>query len=63
MRCRFCQFCGLEDPALSEEKLDLHYWQECPMLTSCKLCEQVIEIATLNEHLLSECEVAGQHKV
>jgi len=33
------------------------------MLTSCKLCEQVIEIATLNEHLLSECEVAGQHKV
>lgn len=24
-----CQFCGLEDPSFTEEKLDLHYWAEC----------------------------------
>lgn len=53
-----CQFCGLEDPSFTEEKLDLHYWQDCPMLISCRHCEQVIEIPTLNAHVLSECEVA-----
>jgi hypothetical protein len=37
----YCQFCGMEDPAFTEEKLDLHYWQDCRMLTSCKQCEQV----------------------
>ena len=31
------------------------------MLTSCKQCDQVIEIHTLNEHLLEECEVQGTH--
>lgn len=31
------------------------------MLTSCKQCEQVIEIPTLNEHILLECEVDGTH--
>lgn len=57
-----CQFCGLEDPSFTEEKLDLHYWQSCPLLISCKACEQVIEIPTLNEHLLHECEVQGGYK-
>jgi centrosomal protein CEP104 len=57
----FCQFCGVEDATFTEEKLDLHYWQDCRMLTNCKQCEQVIEIPTLNEHLLEECEVAGKH--
>jgi len=58
----FCQFCGLEDPTFTDETLDLHYWKDCTMLTSCKQCEQVIEIATLNEHILTECEVTGTHK-
>ena len=58
----FCQFCGLEDPQLTEERLDLHYWQSCPMLSSCKQCEQVIEIPTLNEHLMHECEIKGTHE-
>jgi centrosomal protein CEP104 len=60
---KFCQFCGLADPAFTEEKLDMHYWQSCPMLTSCKLCEQVIEIPGYTEHLLTECEFVGQHKM
>lgn len=57
-----CQFCGLEDPSFTEEKLDLHYWQDCPMLISCQQCEQVVEIPALNEHLLTECEVQGTHQ-
>ena len=59
-----CNFCGLRDESFSmnEENLDLHYWQACPMLTSCKLCEQVIEIPTLHEHILTECEAAEKHQ-
>ncbi len=34
----------------------MHYWKECPMLTSCKFCGQVVEIMTLNVHMLEECE-------
>jgi len=58
-----CNFCGLRDPQFveNEENLDLHYWQSCPMLTSCKLCEQVIEIATLHEHMITECESGIKH--
>ena len=33
------------------------------MLTSCKLCEQVIEIATLHEHILTECESGIKHQL
>merc|ERR1712130_116098 len=60
-----CNFCGFQDIAFleNEENLDLHYWQSCPMLTSCKLCEQVIEIATLHEHILNECESGIKHKL
>lgn len=28
----------------------------CPMLVRCKECSQVVEVATLMEHLLMECE-------
>eukprot|EP01083_Nonionella_stella_P161666 529814_1 len=60
-----CNFCGLRDASFmeNEENLDLHYWQSCPMLTSCKLCEQVIEIATLHEHILTECESGIKHEL
>lgn len=36
-----CQFCGKYDPTFTEEKLDMHYWQNCPMLNSCEECGQV----------------------
>jgi hypothetical protein len=51
-----CQFCGGCGPGASERELDLHYWQSCPMLMSCPRCGQVIEIATLHEHALGECD-------
>lgn len=38
-----CQFCGKYDPSFTDEKLDMHYWQNCPMLQSCHECGQVRE--------------------
>ena len=50
-----CNFCLRVDPSFNEESLDIHYWKECPMLTTCWECDQVIEIAQIEEHLLGEC--------
>lgn len=57
-----CQFCGGCGPGATEQQLDLHYWQDCPMLMSCPRCQQVIEIATLQEHMLDECEHKGDYE-
>ncbi|XP_034162529.1 centrosomal protein of 104 kDa isoform X2 [Pangasianodon hypophthalmus] len=51
-----CIFCGEKDKSFTEDGLDLHYWKHCPMLCRCLQCRQVVEIASLTEHLLSECE-------
>ncbi|RHY54506.1 hypothetical protein DYB38_005304 [Aphanomyces astaci] len=51
-----CPFCDRQDDAFDSDRLDQHFWAECPMLTQCQMCSQVIEISTLNEHLLVECE-------
>jgi centrosomal protein CEP104 len=50
-----CMFCGKQDPTWNEDGLDLHYWKECPFLSPCHACEQIVEIAGLPEHLLDEC--------
>ncbi|XP_076023200.1 centrosomal protein of 104 kDa [Genypterus blacodes] len=51
-----CIFCGKKDESFTEDGLDLHYWKQCPMLRRCGECKQVVEIASLTEHLLGECE-------
>nr|XP_055024570.1 centrosomal protein of 104 kDa [Misgurnus anguillicaudatus] len=51
-----CIFCGERDESFTEDGLDLHYWKNCPMLHRCLQCRQVVEIASLTEHLLTECE-------
>ncbi|XP_056117070.1 centrosomal protein of 104 kDa isoform X1 [Rhinichthys klamathensis goyatoka] len=51
-----CIFCGERDASFTEDGLDLHYWKHCPMLQRCLQCRQVVEIASLTEHLLTECE-------
>ncbi|XP_071772798.1 centrosomal protein of 104 kDa [Centroberyx gerrardi] len=51
-----CIFCGKKDGSFTEDGLDLHYWKHCPMLRRCDECRQVVEIASLTEHLLGECE-------
>ncbi|XP_053516221.1 centrosomal protein of 104 kDa isoform X2 [Artibeus jamaicensis] len=51
-----CIFCGERSEAFTEEGLDLHYWKRCLMLTRCEHCRQVVEISSLTEHLLTECD-------
>jgi len=51
-----CSFCGKEDKTWKEDALDLHYWKDCPLLCPCPACAQVVEIAGLPDHLLTECE-------
>src|SRR4051794_40246561 len=50
-----CQFCGETDPNKQEQEWDAHYMEKCPMLFVCE-CQQVIEIVTLDDHRLRECE-------
>nr|XP_054298835.1 centrosomal protein of 104 kDa isoform X2 [Pongo pygmaeus] len=51
-----CIFCGERSESFTEEGLDLHYWKHCLMLTRCGHCKQVVEISSLTEHLLTECD-------
>ncbi|NWR45758.1 CE104 protein, partial [Regulus satrapa] len=51
-----CIFCGERNESFTEEGLDLHYWKHCPMLTRCEHCKQMLEISSLTEHLLSDCD-------
>ncbi|XP_063273102.1 centrosomal protein of 104 kDa isoform X1 [Prinia subflava] len=51
-----CIFCGERSESFTEEGLDLHYWKHCAMLTRCEHCKQMLEIASLTEHLLSDCD-------
>lgn len=51
-----CIFCGERSESFTEEGLDLHYWKHCLMLTRCEHCKQVVEISSLTEHLLTECD-------
>uniref|UniRef100_F7ELJ0 Centrosomal protein 104kDa n=1 Tax=Xenopus tropicalis TaxID=8364 RepID=F7ELJ0_XENTR len=51
-----CIFCGERDESFTDEGLDLHYWKNCPMLKRCEHCKQVVEIASLTDHLLTECD-------
>ncbi|EEY59893.1 uncharacterized protein PITG_13040 [Phytophthora infestans T30-4] len=57
-----CPFCGVVDDKFDSDYLDQHFWASCKMLTPCKMCGQVIEISTLNEHLLTECEMQQNHR-
>ncbi|KAJ3128714.1 hypothetical protein HK098_003706 [Nowakowskiella sp. JEL0407] len=53
---KYCIFCGDYDPDFTEESLDVHYWEECPYLTICPLCNLITEIPTLTSHMLSACD-------
>ncbi|XP_041275696.1 centrosomal protein of 104 kDa isoform X1 [Onychostruthus taczanowskii] len=54
-----CIFCGERNESFTEEGLDLHYWKHCPMLTRCEHCKQMLEICSLTEHLLTDCDKRG----
>ena len=51
-----CEFCGrLDSKFTNAESLDLHYWNECPNLIECHFCQQIIELLSLSEHRMKEC--------
>ncbi|KAI9247545.1 hypothetical protein BY458DRAFT_527171 [Sporodiniella umbellata] len=51
-----CIFCEQVNPDFNEETLIKHYYNACPVLTTCPTCKVITEIATLNEHMLKDCE-------
>ncbi|KAJ3417258.1 hypothetical protein HDV05_005714 [Chytridiales sp. JEL 0842] len=56
-----CIFCDEQSPDFTEEGLDTHYWRDCPMLCTCPLCRQIVEVPNLTDHMIRECE--NQHRV
>ena len=40
----------------------MHLWKECVMLGTCDLCQQIIELSTMNFHLMEECKFKGEMK-
>lgn len=55
-----CHFCLRRDPEFNDESIDIHLFKECPMLTACWECEQIVEVRIIEEHLLEEC--SSMHK-
>ncbi|XP_057656102.1 centrosomal protein of 104 kDa [Diorhabda carinulata] len=55
---KHCIFCKQTETSifLVNNSMNSHYWRSCPMLIRCKECSQVVEVSTLTEHLLVECE-------
>lgn len=53
---RCCIFCDEHNDDFTEENLVTHYWNECPVLTKCPLCNIILEISTLDDHMLNDCD-------
>jgi hypothetical protein len=51
-----CQYCNKHDPKFDEASLDMHCFQDCPMLCECIGCNQMLEIPDLNFHLQEDCD-------
>ncbi|KAI8362787.1 hypothetical protein BD560DRAFT_437071 [Blakeslea trispora] len=51
-----CIFCDEVNPAFNEDTLIKHYYNTCPVLTSCPMCQVITEVSTLNEHMLLDCD-------
>ncbi|KAJ9597964.1 hypothetical protein L9F63_011165, partial [Diploptera punctata] len=59
---KMCIFCLVRADSFTEEGLNIHYWRSCPMLTRCTHCKEVVEIASLSQHLLDECETKESYR-
>ncbi|CAG8487062.1 2062_t:CDS:10 [Ambispora leptoticha] len=53
---RCCIFCDEHNDDFTEENLVTHYWNDCPVLTKCTLCNMILEISTLDDHMLYDCD-------
>lgn len=59
---KICEYCGKFGENFTQDNLDLHMFNECPMLYMCTGCENVIEIININNHLLKECTAKEEFK-
>ncbi len=57
-----CEYCGKCDEAFTQDSMDLHMYNECPMLFLCSSCGSIIEIININNHLLNECSGKADYK-
>ncbi|KAI6219244.1 UVR domain-containing protein [Aphelenchoides besseyi] len=53
---KVCMYCGKLGPDLNLSGLDQHYNKDCPMLTRCPSCSEVVETRFLSEHQLYDCK-------
>lgn len=51
-----CIFCEEEDDNFNEDTLISHYYNDCPVLTNCPMCQIILEVSTLKEHTRKDCE-------
>ncbi|CEG80403.1 hypothetical protein RMATCC62417_14748 [Rhizopus microsporus] len=51
-----CLFCEEHNPKFNEDTLITHYYNHCPVLTNCPMCKTILEVSTLRDHLLVDCE-------
>ena len=57
------EFWGLYNKEfVDDDTKDLHYLENCPKLTSCPGCEQIIEKSILNSHILTEWDNKSNFK-
>ncbi|CDH51167.1 flagellar associated protein [Lichtheimia corymbifera JMRC:FSU:9682] len=50
-----CIFCEEVNPNFNEDTLISHYYDSCPVLTSCVRCQTILEISTLHDHTFTDC--------
>ncbi|KAG9394560.1 flagellar associated protein [Carpediemonas membranifera] len=49
-----CQFCGWEGSG-GQTELYSHLMDACPLCCRCPVCQKIVEIPCLNDHLATEC--------
>ncbi|KAI7907596.1 uncharacterized protein BX663DRAFT_556883 [Cokeromyces recurvatus] len=51
-----CIFCDEVNNNFNEDTLISHYYNHCPVLTNCSMCQIILEVSTLKEHFQNDCE-------
>ncbi|ORZ26051.1 hypothetical protein BCR42DRAFT_401487 [Absidia repens] len=51
-----CIFCDEHNEKFNEQTLITHYYKTCPALTNCPNCQIIVEVSTLQTHILTDCD-------
>ncbi|ORX61854.1 hypothetical protein DM01DRAFT_1331327 [Hesseltinella vesiculosa] len=51
-----CIFCDEQNDTFNEKTLISHYYKTCPALTTCSMCQTIVEVSSLQSHMLTDCE-------